>query len=326
MRRRGSVSRRAASRAPIESGAGAWRLARARPTRRSRTSRSRSASSRTNSSANSGLPSARSRIGPLELRRHDGPEQVGDEAAVVGVGERRRGRCGSQPPSAPRSPARLEQLRAGRRHDQQRDAVGAAAELLEEGEQGVVGPVHVLEDEDGGRPSAMCSRKRRQAPNSSSRSAAAPESTPSERQQPLAEPVALRRRRAATAPASPSRRPGRRLEDPGVGLDDLAERPERDPVAVRAGSGPGASDEPGVGRRLAASSAEDAALADARARRRRDELGRRRRRRASSNAARSRSSSIARPTYGAGVGHARTSPTRGARRARGRRGPARPCP
>ena len=79
----------------------------------------------------------------------------------------------------------------------------------------------------------MCSRNRRHAVKSSSRSAVERRLDPEQREQPLAEPralvafgkhrVELRRRDVG--------RVG--LEDAGVGLHDLAERPERDALAVR---------------------------------------------------------------------------------------------
>ena len=84
-----------------------------------------------------------------------------------------------------------------------------------------------------GRASATSSRKRRHAANCSSRPAVGPDSTPSSgssrsrSHEPFVgfgqRPLELLDRRCGSV----------RVEDPGVGLEDLAERPERDPGPVR---------------------------------------------------------------------------------------------
>jgi len=80
---------------------------------------------------------------------------------------------------------------------------------------------------------ASSSRKRRQAVNDSSRSAAGEAPAPDQRGQALAQPLPVR-----PAPRDHLGQLGRRLvggvglQDPGVGLDDLAQRPEGHPLAV----------------------------------------------------------------------------------------------
>ena len=117
---------------------------------------------------------------------------------------------------------------------EQRHGLGTIGEVLQEGEHRVVGPVQILEHEHGRvARSAMCSRNRRHAVNSSSRSAVEVASIPSSGEQPLAEPRALLtvgKHRVelgdvATSGASDSKMPA-------WALQDLAERPERDAFAV----------------------------------------------------------------------------------------------
>ena len=97
---------------------------------------------------------------------------------------------------------------------------------------------------------------------------------PEQRQQPLAEPralgalgkhrVELRRRDLG--------RVG--LQDPGVGLDDLAERPEGDPLAVRQAPALPPGDELGPGVDVGAELGDDPALAEPGLADDRDELDR----------------------------------------------------
>ena len=143
---------------------------------------------------------------------------------------------------------RFEQLGTGGADDQQRDLLGSVGQVLQEREHGVVGPVQVLETSTVGRCSAMCSRNRHQAVNSSSRSAVRQPRSPS----------SGRRRWRNQGRSSPSGRKGLELgvadgrgvglQDPGVGLDDLSERPERDALAVRQASTLAPGDELGLRR------------------------------------------------------------------------------
>ncbi len=131
-----------------------------------------------------------------------------------------------------------------------------------------------------GRFAASASRNLRQAVNASSRETAAP-SPPAPTSGPRRESNHARSDSSSTRPAtvSPELR-GRQvlvvgLEDAGLGLDDLAERPERDPLAVRqaAAVSPGDDVRPVVERR--AQLGYEPALADARLAEHGDELHRR---------------------------------------------------
>ena len=127
----------------------------------------------------------------------------------------------------------LVQLRAGGAEEKQRHALRPVGEVLEEGEQRLVGPVQVLEHEHRLPPVRPRTRG----------SAARPRTTP---------PARPARAAAPTSGSEPGLQPGdvrvvlgqrllelgRRLlgrvglEDPALRLHDLAERPERDPVPV----------------------------------------------------------------------------------------------
>ena len=106
-----------------------------------------------------------------------------------------------------------------------------------------------------GSCSAMCSRNRRHAVNSSSRSAVGGRLDPEQWEQALAEPGAL------GALGKHALELGGRdvgcvgLQDPGVGLEDLAERPERDALPVRQASALAPGDERRAGVDVGPSSA-----------------------------------------------------------------------
>ena len=85
----------------------------------------------------------------------------------------------------------LVQLGSGRSDDQERDALGAIRQMLQEREHRIVRPVQVLEHQHRRRASAMCSSHRRHAVNSSSRSADERRLDPQQRQQSLAKPGPL---------------------------------------------------------------------------------------------------------------------------------------
>ena len=124
----------------------------------------------------------------------------------------------------------LEELRPRRPEDEQGARLGAVGEVLEEREHRLVGPVEVLEDEDGralvgdvleepapGRELLVALGRRAGL-------------DPEQREEPLRGTTLARLALGQDLVELGGRRtPGVRLEDPGVGLDDLAERPERDP-------------------------------------------------------------------------------------------------
>ena len=195
------------------------------------------ASMRANSSAYSGLPPARASSCALRLgRAATEPSSSWSSRAVSSSlsGESEIVSAFGLPP--PQPGRRVEQLRPRGADDEQRHAARPVDEVVDEVEQVVVGPVQVLEHEHE-RPLA------RRAPR---RSGARPR-TPRRRRR-------RRPRRRRPSPTSgrrcdsTQRRPSTRrphasfarpsavgvvaLEDAGLRLDHLAERPEGDAVAV----------------------------------------------------------------------------------------------
>ena len=148
---------------------------------------------------------------------------AGDSATVVEL---------RLPP--PHAGWRLVELRPRRAEDEDRQARRPVDETLDEREQRVVRPVQVLEEQDERADRRRStSMKRCQAREGLLAIGLAAARQADERAE--ARPAATR---ASSAPgdgvAELRARFGRRvgLEDAGVGLDDLAERPERDAVAV----------------------------------------------------------------------------------------------
>ena len=176
--------------------------------------------------------------GPLEQqllrlgRQHRLLQQRGHELRGVRVGERRE--VDRRVVAEPRAPGgvRLVQLGPGGADDEQRDALRPVGEVLEEREQRRVGPVDVLDDQHERSP--LRDRLQEPAPGGEQlllrRRLARVD--PEQRQQPRPQPrpvVGLGQHRLQLR----GRDLGRvGLEDPGVRLHDLAQRPERDPVPV----------------------------------------------------------------------------------------------
>ena len=175
------------------------------------------------------------------------PEQREDETRGLVVAERReRDRRRVPLPSTPSRPA-FEELRPCRAHDEERHAVDPVDEPVDEVEQAVVRPVDVLEDEH--RRTAESEHLEEPAPGCERLTTSIPggrivASEPDERPQVPLDPRAL----ALVRDVRDCFREPRlgdvgwiRLEDPGLRLHDLAERPERDAFAVgeRASLAPG---------------------------------------------------------------------------------------
>ena len=235
-----------------------------------RTSRPRSVSSRTNSSAYSGLPPARSSSGAwTSAGSTDWPSRSATSRAVsasVSGGSGDGGGAGD-----PAAPARLavEQLRPGGGDHQQGGPGRPGAQVLEELEHRRVGPVQVLDHQHqrmvaghglhepapGGERLRALDPGRLGVDQAEQRGDAGLE--------PLL--VGGSATSAATAASSLAGDLGRvvGLEDAGLGLDDLAQGPEGDPVAIgqAAALAPGDQLRPVVqeGRQLS----DQAALADA---------------------------------------------------------------
>ena len=206
--------------------------------RRIRAARGRRASARTR----------RSTAGcPTRCRRSPAVRSAGNAASPASPSRVRASRRPRAAASAsrvakclppPQSGRRLEQLRT-RGRDDKIGTSRAPGEILDEVEQPVVGPLEVLEDEDGQRSTASASRKRRHAAK------AEPRSSPRRLRRVLRarRAIAGGRRCGSHRPCSG---PGRRrphelvrrcrsavgLEHAGLALDDLAQRPERDPLPV----------------------------------------------------------------------------------------------
>ncbi len=138
----------------------------------------------------------------------------------------------------PPQPDAARRARAAPCDDQEQGHGRAPVEqVLEELEQAIVGPVQVLDHEDARARAASASRNRRQAVNASSRPT-------SRRLVPRADerrqPGPIHARSASSVGESRDGRVELRrglggivgLEDARLGLHDLAERPERDALAV----------------------------------------------------------------------------------------------
>ena len=147
---------------------------------------------------------------------------------------------------APQSGPPLEELRPGQGDDEDRVAARPLEEVVDEVEQPAVGPVEVLEDEHGRCPvGEIRSKNVRQAANSSSRPPGGASPTPSSDSERRLDPAPLGLvghvlgERRGDPLAWSSLVVG--LGEPRAPADHLAERPERDALAVRRASGPGAS-------------------------------------------------------------------------------------
>ena len=186
----------------------------------------------------------------LHLRRqHRLPEQGGEQhrgLRVVegGQGHGRRIRLPGPPAGAP-----VEQLRPGRDHHEQIGRARLVEQLLEEVEQGRVGPVQVLDHQDQG---PLCRHQLEEAPPRHERLVPAGRRLgggrePHQRREPRLEPLALRGvagdgadRRVQLGGSLP-RVVG--LQDARLGLDDLAEGPEADGLAVGEAVAPAPGDQ-----------------------------------------------------------------------------------
>ena len=171
--------------------------------------------------------------GRLRLRREHGLLQQSEyELSGLRLRERRqRDRGRVRLAATPAGPPR-EQLRPRARDDEQRNARRPVDEVVDEVEQMLVGPVQVLEDEDE-RP--LRGEILEEPPPSRERLAATVAARlggarePDERPQVQHDPGVGHA--VVELPLGALGRVG--LEDPKLGLDHLAERPERDAVAVR---------------------------------------------------------------------------------------------
>ena len=126
----------------------------------------------------------------------------------------------------------LVQLRPRRAQEQQRHALGPVGQVLEKGEQRRVGPVQILEHEHRralGREALAEAPPGRKRLLLRGRLRRRPDQRRQAGQQPGPVRVALRNRLLELR----RRLRGRvRFEDAALGLDDLPQRPERDPVPV----------------------------------------------------------------------------------------------
>ncbi len=190
----------------------------------------------------------------------------------------------------------------------------------------VIGPVQVLEDQHGGVLLGDVLRNRRHAVKSSSRSAVEVASIPSSgnrrwRNQGRSAPSGST---VSSLALSGVGRVG--LQDPGVGLQDLPERPERDALPVGQAPTLAPGDELGLGVDVGGELGHDAGLAEPGFPHDGDELRRRGRHRLVEDALQQREIDLAtdeRGVVGAGEIGAEAS-QRGSWR--GRAGPVRTCP
>ena len=166
----------------------------------------------------------------LEQRRDEPRRILGRKGRQ---GKRRRVQLASAPCRTP-----LEQLRACRADDEERHSAGPVDEVVDEVEKSVVGPVEILEDEDEWtllrerleeEPPRARTPQCRPQPDASGQ--------PDERPQVRARPTSsiLQRNGGRHRCLELLARAGRRVgvEDAGLRLHHLPERPVRDALAVR---------------------------------------------------------------------------------------------
>ena len=209
-------------------------------------------------------------MGPVA--RHGPAEQGRDQAGGVGV---RQGgeRDGRRPVRRAPAPVRVvvEQLGPGRGHHQQGHATGLLGQVPDKGQQGVVGPVQVLEDDDQRPPGRH--RLEEPAPGGEGlrllrrpRPRLHVAGLAEQRRQAGLEPLALGRLldHGRDRVGQLGRDRGRvvELEDAGLGLEDLPEGPEADALPVRQAMALTPGDQLGLGVDELPELADQPALAD----------------------------------------------------------------
>ena len=193
------------------------------------------ASIRIVSTAYRGMPSARATIVARPARLEPGRERLEDLAHRV-VGERLEGEPDERPRARPPARPALEQLGPGERDDGQRHARAPVEHVVDEVEQAGIGPVEVLEQEDdrSGRGDPLEER----APGAEQLLAggAGAAFEPEQDEEGVLDPAALGLVRDPARDTGRDRGPRRglvvALDQPDPAADHLAERPERDALAV----------------------------------------------------------------------------------------------
>ncbi len=156
----------------------------------------------------------------------------------------------------------LEQLRPCGADHEQRHAFGAVGEVLEEREHRLVGPVQVLEHEHG---RVLFGDVLEEPPPGGEQLLALGgrgRLDPEQRQQALAEPGALVAFGEHRVELGRGDVGGVGLEDPGVGLEDLPQRPEGDPLPVGQAAALPPGDQVGLRVDVGAELGHDPALAE----------------------------------------------------------------
>ena len=251
--------------------------------------------------------------GPLDHRRTErrvggiATEERLDEAHCLA--RRERAERHGQRVALAASPARpsLEKLGTSTANDEQRDALHEIDEPVDEVQEAVVGPLQIVDHEHERSPARRAPRGRRRQPaKSSARRSPRPTSpgtSPTSGSQARHDPFAFCLG-TSSATASASLRLRRRrvvvLVDSRLGLDDLAERPERHSVPVREAAAVTPRDDLLVVLDDLAKLCNEPALADPRDADERHELRSSGRRATAANAPRRSARSCSRPTSGAG--------------------------
>ena len=201
--------------------------------------------------------------------KHTAVEQRLEQPCRLEIGERskrERERVQLAPPQP--SPAGERGARPCGAYEQQRDGVQVVDELVDEVQKVVVRPVESSNTSTVGRCSASASRNRRLPANASCGRAGrrGPRGRRGGRSCRSTTEASMRSESRSTtaARASPSRRRRRPTQDPRLGFHDLAERPVRDPFAVRQRTPLTPRDQVGVGGDDAPQLADEPALADPR--------------------------------------------------------------
>ena len=182
----------------------------------------------------------RDAVGAGDDRARRGQRQAGDEAGQELVHRRLGQRLQPEgqevaPAGAPVGPA-LEQVRTGERDDQDRDAAAPFEQVVDEVELARIRPLEVLEQEADGAGRRQPFEERPPRPEELVATAGRGVADAQQREHRRLDPGAFALVRDVRREHLRDLRPGRlrvvRLEEAGARPDHLAERPERDPLAI----------------------------------------------------------------------------------------------
>ena len=193
-----------------------------------------------------------------------GLQECGDEARCLSLRERGEGDRGRVAQAIRVVGVALVELRASRPHEEEGNALCQVCQVLEEGEERLIRPVQVLEDEHG--RALLGDSLQEPAPGGEELLALGRGGRldPEQGEQPLTEPLALVGVGEDGGELLLGDRGRVTLEDAGVRLQDLPERPEGDPFPVGEAASLPPGRELGAGVDVGEKLGDESALAEAR--------------------------------------------------------------